>query len=87
MTCDSSKKCMVIAAVATAFASGSVYAQRSPEDQRSVTEPSAATQNEQPEKSARDKRPERKETPPPRRGSKQADCKGPAQLCKQDSAR
>lgn len=87
MKCNPAKKSIAIIAAAAALASGTIYAQRSNEDQRSGTKPSTAMQSEQPEKTARDKGAERKETPPPRRESRQADCKGPAQLCKQDSAR
>lgn len=76
----------VIAAV-VALASGTVHAQRSNENQRSGTEPPAETRSEQSEKASQSKTPERKEIPLPRRESKQADCKGSAQLCKQDSAR
>lgn len=80
------RRIAVLAAV-VALASGTVHAQRSSENQRSGAEPPATVRSEQPEKASQSKTPERKETPPPRRESKQADCKGPAQLCKQDSAR
>lgn len=74
-------------AAAAAFASGTVYAQRGNEDQRTGTKPSTATQSEPPEKTSQNQGSERKEKSPPKRESKQADCKGPARLCKQDSAR
>lgn len=87
MRCIPAQRSIAIIAAAAAFASGAVYAQRSNEDQRSGVKPPAAKQSEQKEKANQSKGSERKEEAPKRRQSKQADCKGPAQLCKQDSAR
>lgn len=87
MICIREHKRIAVFAVVLALASGTVHAQSSNENQRSDAKPPAAMQSEKPEKASQSKTPERKEIPPPRRESKQADCKGSAQLCKQDSAR